>query len=286
MPRVNLVYKITIHETDEFYIGIHQTNNIYDGYMGSGGNKFQNAINHALENNFKIKREILFKFKTLEESVNKEKELVTYDLLSDKRCLNSAIGGGGLNTLGMVRVKHLDTLIMVTKDVFNSGDYESWNKDMTTAINISNNKTEYVSVNDDRWKSGEIVGITKNLIPIYNKETGQHKRIDESDITKYKDWVIGLPPKPDDYVTHSKGKTWLHNPTTKERIMCYNDEIDFYINKGFILGIGNHGEARQKSLTSTKGKKWMNNGADKPIMVDKDKVEKYLNMGWQLGRYK
>lgn len=284
MPRVNLVYKITIHETDEFYIGIHQTNNIHDGYMGSGGNKFQNAINHALENNFKIEREILFKFKTLEESVNKEKELVTYDLLSDKRCLNSAIGGGGLNVLGMVRVKHLDTIIMVTKDEFDSGDYESWNKDMTTAINISNNKTEHVSVNDDRWKSGEIVGVTKNLIPIYNKETGQHTRINKSDIAKYKDWVIGLPPKPDDYVAHSKGKTWLHNPTTKKRIMCYNDEINFYINKGFILGIGNHGEARQKSLTSTKGKKWMNNGVDKPIMVDKDKVEKYLKNGYKLGR--
>ena len=67
------VYKITNKLNGRFYIGMHKTAYLNDGYMGSGKLVLQ-AIKKYGKKNFR--KEILFIFETREEMFAKEKELV------------------------------------------------------------------------------------------------------------------------------------------------------------------------------------------------------------------
>ncbi|MEX0596844.1 MAG: GIY-YIG nuclease family protein, partial [Candidatus Paceibacterota bacterium] len=68
------VYKTTNLINDKIYIGIHETKNLNDNYLGSG-KLLKRAIEKYGSQNFK--REYLFIFDNKEEQLAKEKELVT-----------------------------------------------------------------------------------------------------------------------------------------------------------------------------------------------------------------
>lgn len=84
------IYKITNHLTGEYYIGQHQTNDINDGYMGSGPGIVENIKEHGKDNFLK---EILFVFDTKSEMNDKEIEMISDDILQDPLCLNRQGGG-------------------------------------------------------------------------------------------------------------------------------------------------------------------------------------------------
>lgn len=88
----NIVYKITNTQNGHYYIGKHTTNNINDGYMGSG-----KLITQAIEKygNENFKKEILFDFKTEQEAYEKEKELIPLEKTHtfDENCYNLIEGG-------------------------------------------------------------------------------------------------------------------------------------------------------------------------------------------------
>ena len=71
-----LIYKITHRDSDMYYIGAHKTNDINDGYMGSG-KYIKLAIEYYGIENFDKK--ILFNFSTEDEMWEKEKELVNFN---------------------------------------------------------------------------------------------------------------------------------------------------------------------------------------------------------------
>lgn len=87
-----LIYKITNNVNGKVYIGKHQTNNIEDGYMGSG-KLVRRAIKKYGSENFE--REILFKFDTEEEMNSKEAELVTEEFCERDDTYNLCPGGHG-----------------------------------------------------------------------------------------------------------------------------------------------------------------------------------------------
>jgi len=76
------IYKVTNLLNEKFYIGKHVTNNLDDGYMGSGKLIKQAIKKHGIQN---FSKEILFIFDNEEEMNLKERELVvvnenTYNL--------------------------------------------------------------------------------------------------------------------------------------------------------------------------------------------------------------
>jgi len=87
-----IIYRTTNKIDGKFYIGQHVTKNLEDGYLGSG-KRIGYAIKKYGPENFI--REILFDFDTLEEMNEKEKELVTEDLIKDPMCYNINTGGNG-----------------------------------------------------------------------------------------------------------------------------------------------------------------------------------------------
>ena len=69
-----IVYKTTNKINGKTYIGVHKTDNLNDGYIGSG-KILKRAITKYGKENFE--REILFDFDNAESMFQKEKEVVS-----------------------------------------------------------------------------------------------------------------------------------------------------------------------------------------------------------------
>ena len=87
-----LIYKITNKINDRFYIGAHKTDNIDDGYMGSGTYIIRAIKKYGLE---MFTKEILHEFFSEDEMFNKEAEIVTEEFVSRNDTYNLKIGGLG-----------------------------------------------------------------------------------------------------------------------------------------------------------------------------------------------
>jgi hypothetical protein len=86
------VYKITNLINDNIYIGVHKTNNLEDGYLGSG-----KILSHAIEKHGKenFKKEIISFFASYEEALEHEKSIVNEEFVSRKDTYNIRLGGLG-----------------------------------------------------------------------------------------------------------------------------------------------------------------------------------------------
>lgn len=96
MPRkqhiFHFIYKTTCLITNNFYIGMHSTSNMEDGYMGSGKRIRYSLNKHGVENH---KIEHLEFFQSRNELAKREAELVNESLLHDSHCMNLKFGGEG-----------------------------------------------------------------------------------------------------------------------------------------------------------------------------------------------
>lgn len=86
------VYKTTNLINGKYYIGKHQTENINDGYLGSG-TAFKKAVKEYGKENFK--REIISFCNTAEDMDNLEREIVNDSVVNDKNSYNLTTGGEG-----------------------------------------------------------------------------------------------------------------------------------------------------------------------------------------------
>ena len=86
------LYKITNLVNNKVYVGIHSTDNLDDGYFGSGRALKQSISKHGKEN---FKKEILEFFNSAEEMCQREKEIVNEQFVSSQQTYNLAVGGYG-----------------------------------------------------------------------------------------------------------------------------------------------------------------------------------------------
>lgn len=93
--KYHFIYKTTDIRNGNFYIGMHSTDNLDDGYIGSGTRLKHLIYKHGKEIfNMEI-LEFLPNRKLLKE---REIEIVNVDLLLEEKCMNLKPGGqGGLN---------------------------------------------------------------------------------------------------------------------------------------------------------------------------------------------
>lgn len=96
MPRqkanIHYLYKTTCLITGRYYIGIHSTCNLEDGYMGSGKRLRYSLRKHGKSNH---KREILEFFDSRELLIEAEKLAISADMVTDTNCMNLMSGGTG-----------------------------------------------------------------------------------------------------------------------------------------------------------------------------------------------
>lgn len=100
MPRkdkkFHFIYKTINLLSGKYYIGMHSTDNLDDGYMGSGKRLRYSINKHGVENHV---REILEFVDSREELKKREEEIVNLNEIAKEECMNLKVGGEGGFTL-------------------------------------------------------------------------------------------------------------------------------------------------------------------------------------------
>lgn len=96
MPRkqkkYHYIYKITNLLSGKYYLGMHSTDDLYDGYMGSG-RRIRYSINkYGVDNH---KKEIIEFCKSRKELLKREEEIVNLNEIAKEECMNLSVGGRG-----------------------------------------------------------------------------------------------------------------------------------------------------------------------------------------------
>ena len=112
MPRkqkkYHFIYRTTNLLNEKFYVGMHSTDNLDDGYFGSGKRLGYSVRKYGLENH---KFEILEFLPSREELKKREAEVVNAELLTNPQCMNLKFGGEG----GWDHTKNMDLKSRNTK---------------------------------------------------------------------------------------------------------------------------------------------------------------------------
>ena len=131
----HLIYKTINVVNKKYYIGKHSTDDVNDGYMGSGV-VLNRAIKKYGKENFK--REIIFIFNDEKIALAKEKEMVTHTFCRLDETYNLKEGGLGGSPLEETRYKisktlknrtlteeHRKNMSLAQKKLYKSGIYSS-----------------------------------------------------------------------------------------------------------------------------------------------------------------
>ena len=90
--KYHIIYKTTCTVTGKWYIGMHSTDNLDDGYMGSGTILSRSIKKYGKENH---KIEILEFLKSRSDLQIREEQILTKELRRDPLCMNIRSGGTG-----------------------------------------------------------------------------------------------------------------------------------------------------------------------------------------------
>jgi len=110
--KYHYIYKTTNIKNGKYYIGMHSTDNLEDGYMGSG-KRLRRSLKKYGKQNFKS--EILEFLPNRVSLIEKEKELINEKLLKDSLSMNIKKGGEG----GFVNNEHKIKFINEAVKMFN-----------------------------------------------------------------------------------------------------------------------------------------------------------------------
>jgi hypothetical protein len=86
----HIIYKTTCITSGNYYIGIHSTDDLNDGYQGSGVHLQRSLKRYGKENHI---TEVLEHLDDRASLIKREAELVNEDRLKDARCMNLMLGG-------------------------------------------------------------------------------------------------------------------------------------------------------------------------------------------------
>ena len=278
-------YKITNLLNNHFYYGIHSTNNLDDGYIGSGTRLQYAYKKYGVEN---FKKEILKFFNSRKECAEYEAEMVTEELVHNPDCYNVSCGGEYFNTLGTVPVKSEDgKYFRISKydEKWTSGKLKH-NMTGIVVVKDKNNNVITVPITDERYLSGELVGCTKGEITVKDKN-GNHIRINIDDPRYLSGELVGCTKGEitvkdkngnyfnvllDDprYLSGELKSIWYdrkHKDETRKKM-----SITHKLNKN-----------QQGEKNSQFGTCWIyKDGENKKIK--KDELELYIQQGWIKGR--
>ena len=205
------IYKITYKVTNRFYIGMHSTDNMDDGYFGSGKRLWFSINYHGKENH---EKEILEFCSTRAELKKREKEIVTKELLQEDLCMNLVVGGEGG---GFVDEDHLKRFQSAGTKAGNLAYIEKVNTDKKFQKFLSN---RFTSVMLKKHREGKVK---------YDTFTGKKHSEDTKKLMSQIKKTQGLGNANSQY-----GTCWITRDGENKKIK--KEELDSYVNNGWIKG--------------------------------------------------
>lgn len=212
-----IVYKVTNDINGKFYIGTHKTNNINDGYMGSGKYLKYSQNKHGIEN---FTKEILFVYDNPSEMFAKEAEIVDDEFIAEQNTYNIKRGGSGgfdyINSTGLNGASINGTKGVIVQRLLQSNDTE-W----------ATKKSAKIS---DSLKRQHAEGMRPHFPPHTVGEfthTAATKQI-MSDKAKER---LKDPTKNSSY-----GTCWIHSLEEQVSKKIKKDNLDEWLDNGWVQG--------------------------------------------------
>lgn len=215
--KYHFIYKTICLITSKYYIGMHSTNNLKDGYIGSGKKLWFSIKKYGKENH---KIEILEFLPDRKSLSNREKEIVNDKLLEDIQCMNLKLGGDG----GFTDIKHQE-------------------KCLNAAILSLKNKRKNVPGFAEREKQNYYkMSILGRLIQEKNKVGCAFNEKIRLEMVERARLPVAIEKRKNTFkeIGHQQGeknsqfgKMWIYNLETFESICIKKDEI---ILEGWVKG--------------------------------------------------
>ena len=287
LAKYHYFYKITNNINNHFYYGVHNTDDLEDGYMGSGTRLHYAYKKYGIEN---FTKEILKYFDTSEEAFEYEFNTVNEELVRDPNCYNIKCGGSGWNTFGTIAVKDKEGntfRVLVDDPRYLSGELVSANIGRIGVIDKNGNHYK-VDADDPRYLSGELKALN-------NIKGGNGYKDKEGNIyfLQKGDPLI----KELNLISVHKGQITVKDENGKYLRVSVDDPRYLNGELKFMLSDIKRSESSKlktketfKTINHQKGEKnsqygtcWIHNN-NESIKIKKEELEKYISAGWIKGR--
>ena len=294
--KYNYFYKITNNINGNFYYGIHSTDNLDDGYMGSGSRLRYAYKKYGVEN---FTKEILQFFDTREELSDYEATVVNENLIVNENCYNISLGGDSINLQGTFNA--YDSVDKTWRRI--TDEEYSKNPERYSLTSIFCNKVLVKNKNDlfgkyilidkeefyknrenyiykDDWKKNNMIVLDKRTnkkVIISNEEFDSNYHTAWPDLFQPGQIVV-KDKDGNKFKVYSDDSRYLSG----ELVIAYtgykwSDEQKEKLKNKFKQSLHQKGEKNSQF-----GTKWIYKDSE-CIKVKKDVLQTYLDSGWKLG---
>jgi len=205
--KIHYIYKTTCNVTGKWYIGMHSTTKLDDGYLGSGKILRYSIRKHGKDNHTK---EILEFLETREKLMFREQEIVNKELISDGKCMNLKEGGTGGG--GFWSKEHSVKCHLGASNWQKKNWCDSKFREKIELVLLENVKKAHIEgkIKYDNFKGKKHSEETKKLMSESSKN-------------------IGIGEKNSQY-----GTCWITKDNVNKKIKKEN--LEFYLNESWVKG--------------------------------------------------
>lgn len=221
--RYHYIYKTTCIVTGKYYLGMHSTDDLHDGYVGSGKRLGYSIRKHGKGNHVV---EILEHYFTREWLKEREAELVCAEKLTDPQCMNLKLGGEGgfehINATGLNNAK--------SKEVKLAAHQKAWNTLCDDPTQLAELKARSAAWMTQLHEDGR----TKQFVSgsVHHKKALMAAKTESAKIKQKEAFAV---------ICHSQGiknsqygTCWINNGT--KAIKIKNVDLETYIGQGWLKG--------------------------------------------------
>lgn len=236
--KYHTVYKITNLFNNKIYIGYHSTNNLDDGYMGSGLRIKRLVLKYGKDS---FKKDVLHIFENEQEMIDKEIELLTPEFLARDDTYNIVPGGGSFDSksgkAASIKLKE-----KLATDIEFSRKWSETSRANVLGIKKSAEHVEKMRLNNlgkilsEEQKQKISSSVSKLLF--VNKDC-KNTRILPELLNEYlsKGWVKGryMTKEHMSFLPRATGKIWFHSDSG-DTILRYKSDTASLLSEGWKLG--------------------------------------------------